>query len=387
MKLQELLARAEGLVRDIDFTPVRRWKDAVAGRKAIGYMPVFAPREIIHAAGMLPVGVFGGGDQMEIIRGDACFQSYICHIPRSTVELALSGRLSALDGMIFPSTCDVIRNLSGMWKILLPGVYARYLDVPQNFDRAVGGRYFETELRAIAKDLARLAGREFDENALRESIRTFNANRRLTREVNRLRRESPHLAPASEVYVVLRAGCVIPVEEHNEMLAAYIEEACASGRPVLDNCRLIIRGAFCEQPPPALLRTLERAGCDIVSDDLLLVTRWFTQDVPEEGDPFEAYSWAFLESSVPTASLYIGDKEKGADLVEEVRECRAEGVIFAAASFCDPALLDQPMLADALEKASIPYTAFKFSEDTGQFQTIREQAGTFADSIKLWSTA
>ena len=24
-------------------------------------------------------------------------------------------------------------------------------------------------------------------------------------------------------------------------------------------------------------------------------------------------------------------------------------------------------------------------EDTGQFQVIREQAGTFADSIKLWS--
>ena len=180
MKLPELLARAEGLVRDIDFTPVRRWKGAVAGRKAIGYMPVFAPREIIHAAGMLPVGVFGGGDQMEIIRGDACFQSYICHIPRSTVELALSGRLSGLDGMIFPSTCDVIRNLSGIWKILLPGVYARYLDVPQNFDRAVGGRYFEAELRALATDLARIGGRELDPEALRASIRTFNLNRRLT---------------------------------------------------------------------------------------------------------------------------------------------------------------------------------------------------------------
>ena len=54
-------------------------------------MPIYVPREIIHAAGMLPVGVLGGGDRLEIIRGDAYFQSYICHIPRSTVELALSG--------------------------------------------------------------------------------------------------------------------------------------------------------------------------------------------------------------------------------------------------------------------------------------------------------
>jgi benzoyl-CoA reductase subunit C len=68
-----------------------------------------------------------------------------------------------------------------------------------------------------------------------------------------------------------------------------------------------------------------------------------------------------------------------------VRESGAEGVLFAAPSFCDPALLDQPMTTCACDEAGIPWTAFKYSENTGQFQVIREQAGTFADSIKLWS--
>ena len=35
--------------------------------------------------------------------------------------------------------------------------------------------------------------------------------------------------------------------------------------------------------------------------------------------------------------------------------------------------------------AGAGFTMWKYSEDTGQFQVIREQAGTFADSIKLWS--
>ena len=74
-----------------------------------------------------------------------------------------------------------------------------------------------------------------------------------------------------------------------------------------------------------------------------------------------------------------------ATLIEQVERTRAEGVIFAAPSFCDPALLEQPMLTDALDKAAVPWTAFKYSENLGQFQVIREQAGTFADSIKLWS--
>ena len=109
------------------------------GRKAIGYMPIYVPREIVHAAGMLPVGIFGGGDQIEVIQGDAYYQSYICRIPRSTVELGLTGKLDCLDGMLFPSICDVIRNLSGMWQIMFKDKYVKYFDLPQNYDDSTGG--------------------------------------------------------------------------------------------------------------------------------------------------------------------------------------------------------------------------------------------------------
>ena len=74
-------------------------------------------------------------------------------------------------------------------------------------------------------------------------------------------------------------------------------------------------------------------------------------------------------------------------LVKSVKTRGAEGVVFAAPSFCDPALLERPMLQDVLAQHKIPYTAFKYAENTGQMAPIREQAGTFADSIKLWSDA
>jgi len=43
------------------------------------------------------------------------------------------------------------------------------------------------------------------------------------------------------------------------------------------------------------------------------------------------------------------------------------------------------MLQRVLKDAGIPFIAFKYAENSGQMQPIREQAGTFADSIKLWS--
>jgi len=382
----EVVARAQALFDDLSFVSARKWKDAARGRKVVGYMPIYVPREIIHAAGMLPLGILGGGDNLEVIHGDAYYQSYICRIPRSTIELGVSGRLDFVDGMLFPSICDVIRNLSGMWKMMFPNVYVRYFDVPQNYRDDVGGSYYVNELAELAHDLGNLSGKPITDDDLRYSIALYNENRRLVRELYAFRAQRPWQAPAAEVYLVLRAGLVLPVEQHTQMLRDYLAAAASEERPRRDNCRIVLTGVFCEQPPLNLIRSLELAGCYVVDDDLLLVTRWLTGDVPAEGDPLQNLALAFLHQSESTAAKYEPNlKEKGQHLVRAVRRSGAEGVIFACPSFCDPALLERPMLQHVLKDADIPYIAFKYAENSGQMQPIREQAGTFADSIKLWS--
>ncbi len=387
-KTSDIVARCQALYEDLNFTAAREWKQAEPGRKVIGFMPIYIPREIIHAAGMLPLGILGGGDQLEVIHGDAYYQSYICRIPRSTIELGVSGRLDFVDGMLFPSICDVIRNLSGMWKVMFPGVYSKYFDVPQNYEDEIGGRFYVNEMAEFRHDLEEMAGRRITDDDLRHSIGLYNRNRRLIRELYALRARTPWKAPAAEVYLVVRAGLVLPVEEHSALLEQYIAAAEAEDRPIRDNCRVVLTGMFCEQPPLNLIKSLELAGCYIVDDDLLLVTRWLIDDVPLDGDPLHNLSQAFLHHSESTAAKYEPDEEeKGKFLVRAVQRTGAEGVIFAAPSFCDPALLDRPMLQTVLTQANIPFIAFKYAENSGQMQPIREQAGTFADSIKLWSAA
>lgn len=383
--LEALVEHAESLYRDTRFGSVRTWKEAEPGRKAVGFMPVWAPRQLVHAAGMMPVGVVGGGDDVEIIKGDAYFQSYICHIPRSTIEMALNGSLDVLDGMIFPSICDVIRNLSGMWKMLFADRPAWYLDLPQRFDD-VGREFFRREMGELRSGLCELAGSEPSDEALDASNRVFDENRRLVNEVYARRREAPWLHPTSEVYLVMRAGYVLPVETHNEMLQRYLQLARESDRAPMDNARVVVAGSFCEQPPLNLIRTIERAGCYVVDDDYLLGNRLLGGTVARAGDPLDALVNAFIDQVREAAFLYK-PKDKGAELVARIEASNAEGVLFCAPSFCDPALLDQPMLVKAVEAAGVPHTSFKYAENTGQFQVIREQAGTFADSIKLWGAA
>lgn len=382
---ESIVAWARQCYEDLSFAGVKRWIAEEPGRHACGFLPVYVPREVIYASGMLPVGIYGGGDQIEIIRGDAFYQSYICHLPRSVIELAQSGRLDMLSAMLFPSTCDVVRNLSGIWQVLYPELYVRYVDLPHVRDADVGGEFWEGELRTLLHDLGKISGKPATDETLRAAIRLYNEVRAVIGELYAARRDAPWRVPTEELYLLLRAGEVVPPEQFIEQARAYLAATARDPAPVKDKSRVVIVGAFCEQPPLGLIKTIERAGCYVVDDDLLIGNRLVDADVPLDGDPVRNLAQTFLRHALPTSVLYETDPQgKRKLLAERVRAARADGVIFATPSFCDPALLDRPMLRAGAEAAGIPCIAFKYAENTGQFQQFREQAGTFSDSIKLW---
>ncbi|MEK7239278.1 MAG: benzoyl-CoA reductase subunit C [Gemmatimonadota bacterium] len=384
----EVVEWARDIYDDLDFTVVRRWLDEHPHGKAGGYLPVYAPREVLHATGFLPVGIHGAGDRLEIIRGDAFYQSYICHLPRSVIELAQSGRLDMLSAVLFPSTCDVIRNLSGMWKLLYPDVYVRYIDVPQIPDPVAATVFWAGEVQRLLDDLGEVSGHRATDEDLRHSIALHNEARAMIRALYALRRDRPWDVPTEELYLLLRAAESIPPEEFLARARQYLAAVEADPRRPRDNSRVVVVGAFCEQPPLGLIKSIERAGCYIVDDDFLLGNRFLTHDVPTDGDPVRALSGAFIRNDMASSVLYETDPMGKRNLMKNrVAAAGADGIIFATPSFCDPALLDQPMLRAGAETAGIPCIAFKYAENTGQFQQFREQAGTFADSIKLWGAA
>jgi benzoyl-CoA reductase subunit C len=384
--LNAITDKCAGLAFDLNFNYAKNWKSKNEYRTLVGYLPIYFPREIVHALNGLAVGIFGAGDRKQIIRGDAYYQSYICHLPRGIIEMALDGSLDEFDGFAFPATCDCIRNLSGMFKLADKGKFQRYFDYPQNFDSLVGGVFYRQELEKMMNDIRRINGQVARVEDLNHSISLFNRNRRLIEEIYAIRQEYPWRLSALDTYHIVRAGMVIPVEVHNEMLEEVVNQLQKERGEPMDNIRVVVNGSFCEQPPVGLIKSIEMAGCYIVDDDLLLGSRWIEGDIDDTSDdPLDALVSAFLNQSTFSSSLYDVDNPKGARLAELVKRRNADGVIFSAASFCDPALLDRPELQKACDAAGIPHINFQFHENTGQFKVIKEQAGTFSDSIKLWA--
>ncbi len=383
--LTQRIDECKELAFDLNYSDAKKWKKEGAQRLLVGYLPIYVPREIIHASNALPVGIMGVGDRKQIIKGDAYYQSYICHLPRGVIEMALDDNLNDFDGFLFPAICDCVRNLSGMFKIVKKGKFTRYFDYPQNFDKLIGGVFYRELLETVMDDMFKLNGVKPSNEQLNHSISLYNINRQLIEKMYDIRQEFPWRISALDAYHILRAGLVIPVERHNEILREVVDLLGEDRGEPMDNIKVVISGSFCEQPPVGLIKSIEMAGCYIVDDDFMQGSRWIIGDIDAStNQPVQQLVDSFLTQSTFSSAVYDVGNPKGKRLVELVKRRSADGVIFCAASFCDPALLDRPDLQKACDLEGINHINFQFHENTGQFKVIKEQAGTFSDSIKLW---
>ncbi|NUQ15062.1 MAG: benzoyl-CoA reductase subunit C [Flavobacteriales bacterium] len=383
--LEEIISTCRQLAFDLNFSRAKAWKAQDPQRVLVGFTPIYFPREVVHAAKGLAVGILGAGDRKPIIKGDAYYQSYICHMPRGIVELALDGNLDGFDGFVFPSICDVMRNLSGMFQLMGKGRFAKYMDFPQNFRAEIGGAFYKAEMEDVLRRIEAINGVQVTADALDRSIALYDRNRAMLAAIYDIRQDHPWRLAYEDLYCIMRAGLVMPVEEHNAMLEQVLEAIGRERGVPEDRIKVVVAGAFCEQPPLGLIKTIEAAGCYVVDDDFLLGSRWIEGAVGGgNGDPLAAIADAYLTRSVQSSVVYDVGNPKEKRLLDLARRRGADGLVFAAPSFCDPALLDQPLYFHQCEKEGVRYVQFQYNENTGQFKVIKEQVGAFADSIKLW---
>ena len=373
-RCRELVAQPLGEVAEA-------WKAAHPGGRAVAAYPVWAPAEIIHAAGMLPLALLGGGTSVELTHADARFQSFVCSVAKSSLELGFQGLVRGVDGFVFSNICDVARNLSSIYQRNFPDVHVEYLHLPQNSTSPSVAAYAASELRRLAESFERAFGLTVTEAALAKSIETYNALRARVRALYAFRIEDPEKLSTSELYVVLRAATLTPPEETIARLDTLLAELPDRRRRRQDRVRVVVEGAFCEQPPLGLLEVLEEAGCYVVEDDLLLGWRWFTSDVPTDGDPFEGLAAAYVDRAVPSSTRHEGRQHRAEGLIEKVRRARAGAVVFTPAKFCEPALFDYVLMKQGLDRAGIPHMIVEFEEKMWTFERTRNEIETFVESM------
>ena len=372
--LDQILQLARELVEDPEYPIVRRWRGA--GGKVIGHFQVYFPEEIAHAAGALPLKIHGA--QVEAAQAESRFGSYLCSIIKTSLELALSGRVQ-LDMFVTHPICAAARNLAGVWGRNFP-YPCQILYLPQNANSRAAARYLRDEYARLQRDIEAITGVHASDDRLRASIRLFNRSRSLIRRLYRIKREQPWLLSAEEAYVLVALAGILPREQHNQLLELVLPQIQTRRAKPQDKIRVVFEGGFCEQPPLDFLRAISQS-CYVVDDDLLIGLRWLLEDVPPEGDPLLNLAEAYLEKSSYNPVQHDLRKPKERMLLQRIRESGAEAAIIAAAKMCEPGLDEQVAYAKALDQAGIPYFVNEFEEKMTSFDQIQIQLETFVENI------
>lgn len=88
------------------------------GKKVIGVLPYYAPEELVYAAGMVPMGIWGSNNKT-ISRAKEYCATFYCTIAQLALEMLLDGTMDQLDGIITPTICDTLRPMSQNFRVAM----------------------------------------------------------------------------------------------------------------------------------------------------------------------------------------------------------------------------------------------------------------------------
>ncbi len=320
------------------------------GRKAVAVLPIHHPKEILTALDVLSVELWGPPGAP---RGDAAgrLQTYVCAVARNALAFLASGGADAVDGVVFPHTCDSIQGLAtlakdfGGW-----GKSAFTFLHPKGPDRPSARRFVEAELRSFANALEGLAGRRLDPARLDAALALHGeidtARAALLDARARVAMTDP------ELYALLRRGEWLWPEDHLAELTA--ARAAVGDRPAGLGVPVLVSGYVPE--PLATLEALNRAGAYVAADDYAAVGRRVVRETGERGasgDPWQRLvDRTFAAPPCPTRSAEPGARVRHLEALAE--RSGARGVLLHLVKFCEPELFDVPAIRKAFAARGLP---------------------------------
>lgn len=353
------------------------WK--AQGKKVVGWICNYVPEELIHAAGMLPIRLYGYPDLHNIKDGTERLSTSICSFTRSCMQIMVDGGVDFMDGFIGGACCDGTRRFCE--NVSLEGFeqFKMYqLDPPFRLGDAAT-RHYQRQIETAKAWLEESFDVTITDAALEESIRLHNETRRLFRELNELRKLPQPPLTGSEFMEVTNASFAMPKEALNEQLKSLLAELKESGRTVPSGFRIMVSGT--PMTNPELFQMIESYGGLIVSEEMCTGSRYYWEYVEEgSGDPMAALASRYL-SNYPCARMIPNDNRLN-QVQQMIEEWRVDAVISTVVRFCALYGTDLLQMKQQLEETKCPLLELSIEYNEGATEQNRTRVQAFMEMLE-----
>lgn len=351
------------------------------GKKVIGVLPYFAPVELVVAAGMVPMGIWGSNNKTIALAKEYCATFY-CTIAQLALEMLLDGTMDQLDGIITPTICDTLRPMSQNIRVAmsekLPCIFLAH---PQYRKPAFGLQFTVDQYTHVKKELEKISGTAITDEALREAIKVMNRSRAARRAFVKLASDHCDVITAVKRSAVLRAAWFMEPAVFAEKLEALNAELAQL--PVADwkGKKIVTSGIICDNPK--LLQIFDDNQIAIAADDVAQESRSFRVDASEEGDPMMALAQQFADQDyeILLYDEHSSQNRRGEFVANLVKKSGAQGLVLFMQQFCDPEEMEYPYLKKALDEAGVPHIKLGVDQQMRDFGQANTAIQAFAEVL------
>lgn len=342
------------------------------GRGVIGCFPIYTPEVIADAAGLVPMGLWGG--QTEFLHAKKYLVPFICPIMQSCMELGITGRYRGIKAVMIPTMCDTLRCITQDFKNAVEDIVTIPFTLPQNRTMQAAIDFLQEEYEEVRRRIEEVYGVTVTDEAMERSIDAYNTHNAAMRAFVQLANEHLDIITPQVRHSVMKSAWFMTKREHTLLVQALNDELRRLPLYHFTGKRVVLTGITAE--PNSFLKILEDNRMAVVADDLAHESRQWRTDIPAGGSPLErlARQWASRTDPMAHAETF-----RRTELLKKLyAQNGADAVLLCLMKFCDPEEYEYVKFSRDLKEAGIPL----LSIDIDQQPTDYSQARTRIETLK-----
>jgi benzoyl-CoA reductase/2-hydroxyglutaryl-CoA dehydratase subunit BcrC/BadD/HgdB len=263
------------------------------GRRIVGIMCEFTPREVILAAGAVPVCLCGGS-AATIPDAEQVLPANLCPLIKSTYGYHVKGAnpfLKWADLVVAETTCDGKKKMFELMGATKP---MHVLELPQKSNDATARANWIAEVRKFKDQLAKRFNVEITDNALREAIVLMNCERTYRRRLaSWMKQDLPPMTGRQLLdFKSIISGIEADLRHYEQALDLLEGGAAMPGSPKATGrrpVRVLLTGVPMAHGAERVMDLIEKAGATVVCMETCTGLKPILEDVnPADPDPIRA---------------------------------------------------------------------------------------------------
>lgn len=260
------------------------------GRGVVGFYCEFTPRDLILAAGAIPICLCGTSINT-ITHAETILPSNLCPLIKSSFGYALTGGcplLNDADLLVAETTCDGKKK---MYEILSKKKNMHVLELTQKVNEQRAFDLWLAEVQELKEVLEKTFDVEITDQRLRDAIKAMNQERSLILAIQQLGQHKPSIVTGLEVAKTRYR--VAGFDSHLEQMKRFL----AMGQQRLNNGyeaapmhapRVLLTGCPTGHGTEKIIEIIEECGGVVIVQEACSGIKGVFENVSEEGDPLTA---------------------------------------------------------------------------------------------------